>query len=74
MSKKKHILPNGTKVQIYFEGSPVGTGVITNHNIEKEDNQEHLYYEVAVERTDLEIMLGLPEKHWLNAFEVKPIK
>jgi hypothetical protein len=74
MSKKKHIYPNGTKVEIHWEGSCVGSGVITNHNIEPEDDTEHLYYEVKIKRTDLEIMLGLEEKHWLNAYEVKPIR
>ena len=77
MSRKKHIYPNGTKVAVYFDGEKVGEGIITNHDIEKnEDNpkQYDLYYEVRIERTGLEIMLNLPEKHWLNHFEVKPIK
>ena len=73
MSKKRHILPNETKVDIRWEGATVGTGIITDHNIEQEDGDEHVYYEVRIERTDLEIMLGLKDKHWLNAYEVKPI-
>jgi hypothetical protein len=77
MSRKKHILPNNTKVAIYFDGEKVGEGIITNHNLENiGDNpkQYDLYYEVKIERTGLELMLNLPEKHWLNAFEVKPIR
>lgn len=74
MSKKQHIYPNGTKVEIRWEGCCVGRGIITDHNTEKEDTDEHSYYEVKIKRTALEIMLGLEEKHWLNAYEVKPIK
>lgn len=77
MSRKKHILPNNTKVAIYFDGVKVGESIITDHNIERNgDNpkQYDLYYEVKIEGTGLELMLNLPEKHWLNDFEVKPIK
>lgn len=77
MSRKKHILPNNTKVAIYFDGVKVGEGIITAHDIERnEDNPKisDLYYQVKIKRTGLELMLNLPEKHWLNAFEVKPIK
>ena len=77
MSKKKHIYPNGTKVQVYFEGSPVGTGTIVDSDIETDEDDsrtQHLYYKVEIERTDFEIMLGLDKYHWLNDFEVKPIK
>ena len=74
MSKRKNIYPNGTRVEIRWEGTTVGTGIITDHNIEQEDDEEHLYYEVKIERTDLEIMLGLKDKHWLNSYEVKPIR
>lgn len=75
--QEKHILPNNTKVAIFFDGVKVGEGTITDHNVEKNgDNpkQYDLYYEVKIERTGLEMMLNLPEKHWLNAFEVKPIR
>lgn len=76
MSRKKHILPNNTKVAIFFDKVKVGEGIITDHNLENVDNtkQSDLYYQVKIERTGLELMLNLPEKHWLNAFEVKAIK
>ena len=38
MSRKKHIYPNGTKVQVYFEGSPVGTATIVDHDIETDED------------------------------------
>jgi len=77
MSRKKHIYPVGTKVEIRWEGTTVGTGIITDHNIEIDEDDsktEHLYYEVEVDRNDFERFLGLPAKHWLNDFEVRPIK
>lgn len=73
MSKNQHIYPVGTKVNIRWEGATVGTGTITNHNIEQEDGEEHIYYEVKIKRTTLEIMLGLEDRHWLNSYEVEPI-
>jgi len=77
MSKKKHIYPNGTKVQVYFDGSPVWTGKIVDHDIEIDDDDsktQNLYYKVEIKRTDFEKMLGLDKYHWLNDFEVKPVK
>lgn len=74
---KKHIYQNGTKVEIRWEGATVGKGIITNHEIEDdEDNtkKHHILYEVKIERTDFERFLGLEEKQWLNSFEVRPIK
>ena len=54
MSKKKHIYPNGTKVEIRWEGATVGKGKIIEHLLEPDDTHPHrqnLYYTVEVERT-----------------------
>lgn len=77
MSKKKHIYPNGTKVEIYFEGATVGTGKIIDHLLEPDDvfpSKTHLYYKVEVEQTELEKFIDIDKEHWLNDFEVKPIR
>lgn len=77
MSRKKHILPNGTKVEVLFEGAVVGKGKIIDHLLEQDDvcpNKTHLYYKVDIEQTDLDRFLRIDRDHWLNAFEVKPIR
>ena len=80
MSKKKqHILPNGTKVNVLFEGSVVGTGVIIDHLLEPDDmypSRQNLTYRVRIEPSPLIRMLDIPLEleHWLNDFELKPVK
>ena len=77
MSKKKHLLPNGTRVEVFFEGSPVGTGTIIDNLLEPDDmspNKTNLYYKVRVELNDFDKFLNMPREHWLNSFEVKPIR
>jgi hypothetical protein len=77
MSRKRHIYPNGTKVEVLFEGVVVGTGKIVEHLVEPDDmypNKTHLYYRVEIERSELERFLDLDKEHWLNDFEVRPIK
>lgn len=76
-NKKKHILPNGIKVNVLFEGSVVGTGTIIDHIEEPDDmypNKTNLYYKVRVDLNDFERFLNMPKEHYLNSFEVKPIK
>ena len=75
--KKKHILPNGCKVEVLFEGSLVGRGTIVEYIEEQDDmypNRTNLFYKVEVELNDFERMLGLDKYHVLNDFEVRPIK
>ena len=71
--KKKHILPNGIKVKIKWEGKIVGEGILIDNDVEKEGRDKHIYYKVKIECSDLENMLGFPNEHWLNDFEVKPM-
>lgn len=75
-NKKKHILPNGTRVEVLFEGTPVGTGVIITHFLEPDDmypSRQNLTYRVRIEPSPLERMLDIPLEHWLNSFEIRPI-
>lgn len=77
MSKKKHIYPKGTKVEVLFEGVVVGTGKIVEHLLEQDDmypTRENLFYRVDIEQTDLDRFLGRDKENWLNDFEVRPIK
>lgn len=75
--KKQHLLPNNTKVEVLFEGVVVGTGRIIDHLLEQDDmypNRKNLFYRVNIEETELDRFLGFDREHWLNDFEVRPIK
>ena len=77
MSKKQHIYPNGTRVNVLFEGSVVGTGTVISHLLEPDDmfpNKQNLYYQVRVDLNDFEKFLNMPQEHILNDFEVRPIR
>lgn len=77
MSRKKHIYPNGTHIEVLFEGTVVGTGKIVEHLLEQDDmypTRENLFYRVDIEQTELDRLSGRDKEHWLNDFEVRPIK
>jgi len=77
MSKKKHIYPKGTKVEVLFEGTVVGTGKIVDHLVEPDDMYPHrknLVYRVDIEKSELDRFLGIDRENWFNDFEVRPIK
>ena len=76
MSRKKHILPRNTKVEVLFEGAVVGKGRIVEHLLEQDDmypNRKNLFYKVDIEQSQLDRFLGIDREHWLNDFEVRPI-
>ena len=73
MSRKKHILPNGTKVRMDIcEGLSTGIGVITGWEKEKEDTCV-VYRIDLIEGENMDMHREKDGELWVNAFEIKEV-
>ena len=72
MSRKKHILPNGTKVRMDIcEGLSTGIGVITGW--EKEEDTCVVYRIDLIQGENMDMHKEKDGELWVNAFEIKEL-